>query len=27
LHCLLDLYTQVKNVQVDLSPDYFEWFG
>lgn len=27
LHCLLDLYTQVKNVQVDLSPDYFEWFS
>lgn len=27
LQCLLDLYTQVKNVQVDISPDYFEWFG
>ena len=27
LHCLLDLYTQVKNVHIDISPDYFEWFG
>ncbi len=27
LHCLLELYTQVKSVQVDISPDYFEWFG
>ncbi len=27
LHCLLDLYTQVKSVQVDLDPFYFEWFG
>ncbi len=27
LHCLLELYTQVKSVQIDLSPDYFEWFG
>jgi len=27
LHCLLDLYTQVKNIQIDLSPDYFEWFS
>lgn len=27
LHCLLDLYTQVKNVHIDVSPDYFEWFG
>ncbi len=27
LHCLLDLYTQLKNIQIDLSSDYFEWFS
>jgi len=26
LHSLLDLYTEVKDIQVDLSRDYFDWF-
>jgi aldehyde dehydrogenase (NAD+) len=26
LHCLLDLYTEVKSVQIDTSPDFFDWF-
>lgn len=27
LHCLLDLYTEVKNVQIDISKEFFEWFS
>nr|BAL59667.1 aldehyde dehydrogenase [Candidatus Acetothermum autotrophicum] len=26
LHCLLDLYTEIKGVQIDTSPDFFDWF-
>lgn len=26
LHSLLDLYTEVKSVQIDLSPYFFDWF-
>ncbi len=26
LHSLLDLYTEVKDIQIDLSRDYFDWF-
>ncbi len=26
LHSLLDLYTEVKSVQIDTSPDFFDWF-
>ncbi|MCI2430180.1 aldehyde dehydrogenase family protein [Candidatus Acetothermia bacterium] len=26
LHCLLDLYTEIKSVQIDTSPDFFDWF-
>lgn len=27
LHSLLDLYTEVKDVQIDLSEEYFDWFS
>jgi len=23
---LLDLYTEIKSVQIDISPDFFDWF-
>jgi len=26
LQCLLDLYTEIKSVQIDISPDFFDWF-
>jgi len=26
IHSLLDLYTEIKDIQVDLSRDYFDWF-